>query len=72
MRHGLIIKYTDVAARLANEEAEIQALFFKIFLKELRACCETNYNAELQVLAINSHLTESERELIAMLGEDRG
>lgn len=69
MKKGLIINYNDVAALLANESDDEQSEFFKVFIKELKACCKTNYNAELQLAGVNLKLTEEERELIGMLGD---
>ena len=66
MRHGYIIDYETVAARLANEDSEIQAAFFKVFLKELRACCETSHGVEKQLCWINTTLTPEERETLKM------
>jgi len=68
MRQGLIVDYKTVAALLANESDEEQTAFFKTFLKELRAVCRTNYNAEMQLAGVNQQLTDEEKELIGMLG----
>ena len=68
MRKGMIIDYKDVAAFLANESDEEQTEFFKVFIKELKATCKTNYHAEMQLASINLKLTEDERQLIGMLG----
>jgi len=68
VRNGLIVDYVTVAAMLANSNDEDQVAFFRVFLKELYAVCETRYKAELQLAMVNCKLTDEERERISRLG----
>ena len=68
MRKGFIVDYETVAALLANESDEEQGAFFKVFIKELKAQCKTNHNAEMQLAHVNNKLSDEEKELISMLG----
>jgi len=67
MKAGFIIDYETIAARLANDGADEQAAFFRVFLKELRSVCATHHAAEMQLAFVNGLLTSDERGHLAML-----
>lgn len=62
MRHGLVIKYDDVAAYLANEGSDIQAKFFSIFAQELRKNCQTHYHTEMQMQYILHEMKDEDKD----------
>jgi hypothetical protein len=66
-KHGLIIKYDDVAAMLANEDDDTQSSFFNTFAKELRSACGTNHHAEMQMCFIQGKM---KKEAVELLGWD--
>ena len=61
MRKGLIIKYEDVAAYLADEGSDIQSKFFSIFAQELRKNCQTHYHTEFQMISILKEMNEEDK-----------
>lgn len=67
MQNGFIIDWETLAALLANTSDDSQAAFFRVFTKEMTTCCKTHFNAEMQMMAIRSKLTQSEREFLSTL-----
>jgi ubiquinone biosynthesis protein UbiJ len=67
MRNGLLIDWGTAAAMLANEPGDVQAHFFKSFVREMRTW-PTRHQQEAQLAAVNQELTEDEKELLSMLG----
>lgn len=68
MQNGFIIDYRTIAARLARANDDDQAGFFRTFCHELRACCETDHNAQMQLAGVNAKLSSEDKELIRMIG----
>ena len=68
MKRGFIVDYGTIAAYLAGESDEEQGSFFKVFLKELKSQCGTNHNTQMQLAHVNDKFTDTEKELISMLG----
>lgn len=68
MKNGFIIDYDTVAALLANDDDHAQSSFFRVFLKELRKCCKTAHNMEMQLTFISNKLNSEELELVRFLG----
>lgn len=71
MRNGLVADYETVAAYLANGDDDDQVKFFTVFCKELRACCKTHYNTEMQLAFVSGKLSAEDRRLLEMLGPEQ-
>jgi len=71
MNNKMIIDYKSVAAFLASENDEIQADFFKVFIKELKQLCGTHYHTEFQLAGVNQKLSKEEKELLSMIGYEK-
>ena len=69
MKNGLTIKYSDVAAFLANEDDDTQSEFFKIFASELRSTCKTAYHSGMQMASVYQKLSEEDRDTLWMKAE---
>lgn len=66
MRRKLPMDWELVAAYLANEGDDIQIKFFTRMLKEMRSW-GTDYEIELQLAAVNSGLSDDDKELLTIL-----
>lgn len=64
------IEWGYVGAKLAQEDDNAQAEFFKAFIKECLSW-GTRYQAEGQLAHINLKLTSDERDLLAMLSYNK-
>ncbi len=73
MKKGIIteIDWDYVGAVFANEDAEVQAKFFKSMLKEMMTW-ETAYQSEKQLASVNDLLTEGEKNRLKMLSYQDG
>jgi hypothetical protein len=68
MRQGLVdIDWELAGAMLANEGSDEQTKFFKSFVKE---CLDwgTKHQVQVQLASVNHDLTESEKDILSMLG----
>ena len=68
MKKGLWteIDWEYIGAQLAQDGDDIQAVFFKAFVKECKSW-GTNYQVESQLAGVNSLLTDEEKDALAML-----
>lgn len=57
----------SVAARLAHLDSAKQAEFFSIFAKELRACCVTEYDAEMQAAYVANDVNEEFKDFCSIV-----
>jgi len=72
MRLGLQdVEWEYVGAKLAQDDDEAQAKFFKSFIKECLSW-GTQYQVELQLAMVNDKLTADEKNVIGMLGYEGG
>ena len=76
MRNGLnvLTSVELIAAQLAHGDDDVQALFFKAFVKECKSW-DTHAAVEFQLASVNLKLTEEEIEVLSMLTyteEDNG
>ena len=73
MKRGIStdIDWSYIGATLAREDDNVQAAFFKAFVKECLSF-GTHYQAESQLASINLKLTDNEKELLGMLGYMEG
>lgn len=71
MRNGLLIDWNTAAAMLANEPVDVQAHFFKSFVREMRTW-PTRHQQEAQLCAVNQELSDDEKDLLSMLGYKEG
>lgn len=69
MKKGILtdLDWKYIGAVLASEGDDVQADFFKSFLKECLAW-GTFHQVESQLAAVNMKLTDQEKDLIGMLG----
>ena len=65
------IEWAYVGAKLAQEDDNAQAEFFKGFIKECLSW-GTRIQAESQLACVNIKLTSDERELLGMLSYSEG
>ena len=68
MKKGIIteIDWEFIGAQLAVEDDEIQAKFFKSFIKEINSF-ETHFQGQQQLSSINFKLNKKEKEDLSML-----
>jgi hypothetical protein len=52
------ISVEDFADALANSEDEVQGEFLNVFFKSLDLACGSEYKSEMQLISIESHLSE--------------
>ena len=57
----------SVAAKLAHTDAETQARFLNIFVKELTVTCDTTYNRDMQGVYIRKHLSHEAQNFCELL-----
>lgn len=69
MRAGLVIKYEDVAAYMAHEDADIQARFFSVFAQELRKSCGTHFHTETQMINVFKGMAQEDKETLCITNE---
>lgn len=67
MQTRMTINELEVAAKLAHEDANVQARFFGTFCSELTKCCETHFKKNLQLAFIRREGSEEVREMFESL-----
>lgn len=66
MKNGIWVDWPTIGATLANEPGDVQAAFFKAFVREMRRW-PTVHQQEMQMFAINHELSDDERALLSSL-----
>ena len=66
----MLVDWKLAGAMLANEEAGVQAEFFKAFIHEMSSW-GTRLQVEMQLCFVNGKLTKEEKECLSMLSYER-